>query len=337
MDHKTGLQIVRATVGVEANHPSLLPRFPLTIDVPSLLTDFRDVTRIPYSRDLDGQIRLENTRRGSVRFSMSGRRAVIQGPLLRLERDASDIRYSLWGNQGFLYRFVLALLEERCGIFSFHACGLADEDGRHLYVIAGGAGSGKTVYLLSGISRGLKVFSTETVHFRFGRGGLTWFKGSLVDNIRVGTLLYDFPEFRPPGISRLRTTSAWRKKIALDLSAHQSGPDTLRAPRVVLVFPRIEEGRRGFTAEFLSDKRKIVKAVFDNLSQKIAETTLLYDRVVVPGLDSEARGAARLGASRRLATDASLVRAVAVLSNPSECWGDLLQSQRIPRGAGHKF
>ncbi len=325
MLHRTGAQILEATVGLESNSRTLLPRFPPPVEVPSLLTDFREVREIPYPVRPDGRIVLAQTRSGPAAYSLSGRTAVFHGPFLDLERKTSDIRFSLWGNQGFLYRFVLYLLESRHGIFSFHAAGLYDERADRLFVVAGGAGSGKTVYLLSGLAKGLSLFSTETVHFRFEAGGLTWFKGSLIDNIRLGTLVHDFPEFCPRELGGIRGDAVWRNKIALDLSARQSSRDKLVQPSLVLVFPHIEEGRPGFLAHPLDDPNTAAKSVFDNLSQKIAETVVLYDRLPVPGFDNAALAGKRLKASQALVKHGSVERIAAVLSNPAECWGDLMK------------
>jgi len=327
MRYRTGVQILAATIAIEADSPDILPRFPLKVEVPSLLTDFRNVVEIPFSGTSDGRIVIENTRSQSVEYSFSGGTAFFRGPFCALEKKASDIRYSLWGNQGLLYRFALHLLEARHGLFSFHAAGLFDERNRRLYVIAGGAGSGKTVYLLSGIANGLKLFSTETVHFGFTKKGLTWFMGSLVDNIRLGTLIHDFPRFCPEGMAGESENEIWRKKIALDLTAHQTARESILKPRVVLIFPHIEKRRSGIVVAGMSDARTSAKAVFDNLSQKIAETVVLYDRLPVPGFDSASLALGRLKASASLVRHKSIERIVSVHSNPAECWGNFLKDK----------
>jgi hypothetical protein len=326
MRYRTGLQLLQATVGVEADARSLLPTFPLKIDVPSLLTDFRDVAEIPFPKRPDGRIEVHDESGEAPGFSLENDVAVFRGPLRKLERGASDARYSLWGNQGFLYRFFLALLERHHAVYSFHACGLIDERTRRLYVVAGGPGSGKTVYLLSGIAKGLKLFSTETVHFQFARGGLTWFKGSLVDNVRLGTLIHDFPRFCPPALAGEKGEGVWGRKVALDLSRVQAARDTLLSPPVVLILPHIEEGRPGLTVTRIEDRRAAAKAVFDNISQKIAESFILDDRLAIPGMDTSALSAARLTVASLLVGHRTIESISSVLSNPAECWGDFIRS-----------
>jgi len=322
--HESGLQVLKATVGIRSNARDLLPKFPQQIEVKSLLTDFRDVTEIPYSAKLDGHIVLENQSSGAVVFERSNRRALFRGPLRKLERQASDLRFSLWGNQGFLYRFILFLLEKRHRIFSLHACGLYDEKKNFLYIAAGGAGSGKTVYLLSGIAKGLKLFSTETVAFQCQGKKINWFKGSLVDNVRLGTLVHDFPQFLPRLDRPSSPGHVWQKKIALDLAFYQCAQETLVQPETILLFPRIEEGRKSFLFNAFEDKRPAAKAVFDNLSQKIAETIVLYDRLPVCGLDDALLADARLNAAYQLVENDSVVKTASVLAGPADCWGNLL-------------
>jgi len=323
---QTGVQILKATVGIRSNARDLLPKFPLRSEVKSLLTDFRDMIEIPYSAKLDGQIVLEDKPSAAAFFERSNRRALFRGPLRKFEAQASDLRYSFWGNLGFLYRFILYLLEERHQIYSLHACGLYDEKKNILYIAAGGAGSGKTVYLLSGIANGLKLFSTETVVYECQGKKIIWFKGSLVDNVRLGTLVHDFPQFLPRLDQPSSPGQVWQKKIALDLASHQCARDTLIQPDVVILFPRIEAGRKGFLVTAFEDKRPAAKAVFDNLSQKIAETIILYDRLVVCGLDDAGLAEARWKSARQLVENASVVQIASVLSGPADCWGHLLES-----------
>ena len=321
--HRIGLRILRATIGIESNIPALLPRLPFPLEAKSLLTDFHEVEEIPYSPQLDGLITLNDSAETEPACLYSPEHVHFRGPLLAMERSASDLRYSLWGNQGFLYRYVLSLLERRHGIFSLHAGAVLDERQGRLYVVAGGAGSGKTVYLLSGLERGLKLFSTETVHFALEGGSLVWFMGSLVDNIRLGTLLRDFTKFKPAdGIPA--GADPWQTKIAVDLSSLKGAGETLRDPEVIIFFPRIEKGWPESRMTLISDKRKAVHLLFENISQKIAETVVLYDHLVLPGLEEESLARRRLEMVRLLASHPTVDRLATVISDPAHCWGGLL-------------
>ena len=321
--HRTGVKILDARIGIEANRKELLPSFPLPVEVKSLLTDFRTVERIPFSSDLDGYISIEESL-SAPSFAFSEDRARFQGPLARLTKEASDLRFSLWGNQGLLYRFTLYLLEKKHRIYNLHACALYLEEKNHLYVITGGAGSGKTVFLLSGLEKGLKLFSTETAHFRMNKGSITWFMGSLVDNIRLGTLMHHFPRFLH-NIDTQEADDEWQHKIALDLSSYKTDFEMLKTPNAVtMLFPRIEEGRGGFLMTPMMDKRKAAKAIFDNITQKLSETVLLYDKIPVLGFDEKDLAAVRHFTASQLVQHESVVQTASILSNPYECWGELL-------------
>jgi hypothetical protein len=321
--YKTAVQILKATIGVESTSKTLLPPHPFNIEVQSLLTDFQRVDRIPYSEDLDGYIRILESSE-TPHYERHENVYVFSGPFDDLSRTASDPRFSFWGNQGFLYRYTLFLLEKHHKIYNLHACALFDPKRHALYLIIGGAGSGKTVYLLSGVSKGLRLFSTETVHFCITNGQIEWFKGSLVDNVRLGTLVHDFPEFLPdvelPGEDRL-----WQEKIALDLSSYATDFDTLRtATAVYILFPHIEQGRKGFIQNTIGDRNKSSKILFDNISQKIGETTILFDRIPVLGLDEKDRARLRLESVMECVSHPSISHIVSILSNPKDCWGNLL-------------
>ncbi len=321
--HRIAVKILKASIGIESNSKDLLPSFPLQIEVKSLLTDFMDVEQIPYSENLDGYISIHESD-DPPSYEFLGDRAIFKGPIHKLSHDASDLRFSLWGNQGFLYRYSLFLLEKKHRIYNFHACALTSQKKNHLYIVIGGAGSGKTVYLLSGLTKGLRLFSTETVHFQINKSTISWFMGSLVDNVRLGTLMHNFPQFLRH-IDTQETEDEWQKKIALDLSSYKNDSEILTNPSAVtILFPRIEEGRKGFILMPITDRRKSAKALFDNITQKLSETVILYDRLSVLGFDEEKMAQNRLSTAGQLVQHKSVIQTASVLSNPEECWGELL-------------
>jgi hypothetical protein len=249
--------------------------------------------------------------------------------LTSLSRRASDSRLSLWGNLGYLFRFALFLLEKKHRIYNLHAGALYEPSRHRLFVIVGGAGSGKTVYLLSGLERGLSLFSTETVHFRHEGRSVRWFMGSLADNVRVGTLRRHYPRFLPAAMG-VPDEDDWNQKRAIDLSSYRSPEVSLVDPTVVLLFPRIEEGIETFVLRALGDDRQIIQSLFANITEKLSQTTLLYDRIPVPGFDRTELAEARRRACQDLARHKSIAFSGSVLSGPAECWGDLLE-RRFPK------
>lgn len=320
---RTGLKILKATVAVSSNRKSLLPLLPPRIEVKSLLTDFKELEKITYSPKADGLISVFDTGNEEATYSCEGDHFQFKGPFVRLSRLASDLRFSLWGNQGFLYRFALRLLEKKYRVFSFHACALYQAEKKRLFIIAGHAGSGKTIYLLSGLEKGLRLFSTETVHFKQEGSTTRWFMGSLVDNVRLGTLRHHFPRFLPRrGIPAGR--NEWQRKIAINLCAFQHNSATLLNPQISILFPHVEEGYGDFILSPLRDVRSGAKALFDNLSEKIASSFLLYDRLPMTSLDEPGLTKARLEAAEKLIAHPKTSLVGAVLTHPMSCWGDLL-------------
>ncbi|UCE42282.1 MAG: hypothetical protein JSV17_04745 [Candidatus Aminicenantes bacterium] len=321
---QTAVRILKATIGIRSNQEELLLFLPFGVEVESLLTDFRRVEQIAYTEGLDGYISVEDAER-NLTYECHDKGVIFKGPFSRLQKEASDPRHTLWGNQGFLYRYALYLLEKKHNIYNFHACALYQEERDRLFVIIGGAGSGKTVYLLSGLEKGLKLFSTETVHFRIEGSDIIWYMGSLVDNVRYGTLMHDFPRFLPSGdVPDIQ--NMWQKKIAIDLSAFCIQKETIKNPRAVhILFPRIEKGFERPVWNPVKDKRKAIKILFDNITQKVAETTLLYDKLTVLGLDETDLANARLLFLKELVSHQTVTEIGSVLSGPKHCWENVLK------------
>jgi hypothetical protein len=321
---QTAVKILKATIGIQSNTKRMLPSMPLGVKLESLLTDFHRVERISPHERMDGTISVVDEQ-GHPAYERKGDKFIFRGPFSRLQKEASDLRFSLWGNQGFLYRFVLYLLEKKHKIYNLHACALYREEKDALYLVIGGAGSGKTVYLLSGLEKGLTLFATETVHFQMVHNDMIWHMGSVVDNVRYGTLMQDFPRFLPERIST-DSGSRWQKKIAIDLSAFCAKKKSLKNPRHMhILFPRIESGFEKPVWTPVKEHRKAEKLIFDNITQKMAETTLLYDKMAVLGLDRKDLAELRLQAVKKLIGHPNILEIDTVITNPRDCWGKLLE------------
>ena len=321
---QTAVKILKATIGIQSNQEELLPFLPFGVEVESLLTDFRRVEQISYKKGLDGYISVEDVE-GDLTYKFHDNGVIFKGPFSRLQKEASDPRHTLWGNQGFLYRYALYLLEKKHNIYNFHACALYQEDMDTLFVIIGGAGSGKTVYLLSGLEKGLKLFSTETVHFRIEGNNIIWHMGSVVDNVRYGTLMYDFPRFLPQG-DVPGPQSIWQKKIAIDLSSFCAQKESIKNPQAIhILFPRVEKGFERPLWNPVKNTSKAEKILFDNITQKVAETTLLYDKLTILGLDETDLANARLRSVKELASHQTVTEISSVLSDPKNCWKNVFK------------
>jgi hypothetical protein len=250
-------------------------------------TDFYKVEEIEFCDDnIDGHFYIINED-SEVKISISSDNIIASGNIQKLENEAEDIRWSLLGNEGLFYRFVLKILESKKDIYSFHACSLFDDKKNHLYIISGGAGAGKSIFLLNAIKKGLKIFSTEMTHFKVDHQDLTFFKGSILDNVRVGNLKHDFPEIADDlNLEFDEESNCWNKKIVIDLSRYQVSDQEIVNPQITLIFPHIERNMKESILSEIKDKKDIIKQSFDNISSKISESILLYEQVPVNGLDT---------------------------------------------------
>ena len=188
--HRRAIRIVHARLGLVSNNRDLLTRSEYFTDrVPqSLLTDYHRVDDVPWDgapSGVDAEIRIVDAPGLAPAIALEPDRVLAVGDWTALEAANSDRRYSLFGNLGFVFRYVIHALERHHDTWSFHASAMVDDKG-DLWLIPGGAGAGKTVFLLEGLARGWTIFSTEMTHVRLTAGGYEFYKGSLFDNIRLG-------------------------------------------------------------------------------------------------------------------------------------------------------
>lgn len=318
MEYRKAVQILKAKVGIISNREELI-EFKKG-ELADLATDFHRLKKIEFSSRLDGYFHIIDEE-VEPRIQLDADKIVARGNFLKLEKEAKDSRFFLLGNEGLFYRFVLRILEDKHDIFSFHACSMFNEETGQFFIICGGAGSGKTVFVLKGIEEGLKIFSTEMVHFSFQAGHrLKFYKGSLLDNVRIGNLKYNFPEaYKILGMELPVGEDEWERKITIDLSGHQTSFNHLDNPKIIVVFPHIEEEKKASIVKEIRDKNLLYKLLFDNLSEKIAETVLLYEKVPVTGLDTPFSSKKRLGAIDDFIEYARLERAIIVIAGTKNC------------------
>ncbi len=327
--HRRAIRIVHARLGLVSNNRELITRSEYFTDrVPqSLLTDYHRVDDLPWDggpAGVDAEIRIIDTPGLAPAIALEPDRVLAVGDWTALEAANSDRRYSLFGNLGFVFRYAIHALERHHDTWSFHASAMVDDKG-DLWLIPGGAGAGKTVFLLEGLARGWTIFSTEMTHLRLTAGGYEFYKGSLFDNIRLGTLLYDFPAvLERLGTELPASKDPWGSKIALDLGHVQTPSDVLVSPSLRIVNPKVESGRDRAVVTRLDRREKLVKLLFDNATEKHGNTVLLYDRIPVPSLDTPALMARRLGAMQALVDRATIKSARSTLCGARNCMEGLL-------------
>jgi hypothetical protein len=327
--HRRAIRILHARLGLVSNDRALLTRSEYFTDrVPqSLLTDYHRIEDLPWdgaAAGVDAEIRIIDTPDLEPALTLEPDRVLAVGDWTALEAANSDRRYSLFGNLGFVFRYAIHVLERHHDTWSFHASAMVDDKG-DLWLIPGGAGAGKTVFLLEGLSRGWTIFSTEMTHLRLTASGYEFYKGSLFDNIRLGTLLHDFPAVTERlGLVLPPSKDPWGAKIALDLGHVQTPADVLVSPSLRIVSPKVESGRARAVVTPIERREKLVKLLFDNATEKHGGTVLLYDRLPLPSLDTPALMARRLRAMHGLIDRATIKSARSTLCGARNCMEGLV-------------
>jgi hypothetical protein len=186
-------------------------------------------------------------------------------------------------------------------------------------LVVGGPGAGKTVFLLKGLEDDWRILSTEMTHFQFTDEGYVFYMGSLFDNIRLGNLIYDFPQAKERlEIEIPDVPDPWGHKIAIDMSEISAQPHYLN-PRVTVVNARIESGRGIPIVKTITRSEKIAKLLFDNATEKFVSPFVMYDRIPVESLDTPDLMARRLEAMYRFVGEVSLNPVKSTLAGAQNC------------------
>jgi hypothetical protein len=318
---KRAVKIVQARIGIISNNEKLItePRYFEGQVMESLLTNIHSIESIPYNKDLDAYFIAIDDPNIQPQVKVTEKELLATGDFTRYEKECSDNRYSLFGNLGLFFKYLLVTLERYHGIYSFHASSMFSPSRNTLLLVVGGPGAGKTVFLLKGLEDDWQIFSTEMTHFKFTDQGYVFYMGSLYDNIRLGTLIYDFPEAN----KRLKVEipnvpDVWGHKIAIDMRHIAAQPQYLN-PLVTIVDAKIESGRDVPIVKIINQREKIVKLLFDNATEKFDSTIILYDRIPVQSLDTPDLMMKRLQAMYRFVEEVKFNPVKSCLAGAKNC------------------
>ena len=315
---RRGIRVCGATIGLASNNNALItdPQYFESMILQSLLTDVWRVESVPYEH-IDAEFWIHDQPGAPMSLWQEGGRLIVEGAFAEAEKSCSDNRYSLFGNLGLLFKYLLVVLERR-GVFSFHASAIYREAENRLVMFVGPAASGKTVFILSAIEQGWKVLTVEMAHCEFRGDDLVIHKGALYDNVRVGNLTIDFPgAIEPLKIRIPDVKDVWGHKFAIDMNPAAVEADYLVNPQISVVFPKVEMGRGDPEISPVMKGRGLRRRLFDNLTEKIGSTFLLYDELPIQGLDSPELGAARLEFVDKFMD--RITEARSVLTGPKNC------------------
>jgi hypothetical protein len=317
------VRILGISYGLGSNNAELIhnPEFWEPGEIQSQITNWCEIEPVPYGPSLDAYAHFRDDPALPFDIEAGERELSVQGDLSRLEREGRDKRWFLLGNIGLWFRWALTV-QERHGIYSLHASSIYRPDDGELLIIVGKAGAGKTVYLLESLVRGYQVFSTEMTFFRVEPERLVFYRGALMDNIRVGSFVYDFPQAAGRlGLTLPETGDPWETKISVPMHSVTTAQSELVNPRISFLFPRIETGVTRAQVHEVQSPRTLTRLLFDSLSEKIGSTILICEELPVTGLDCPALARARWEAVRRLvaAPHWQIKQARSILAGPKSC------------------
>jgi len=221
-----------------------------------------------------------------------------------------------------LVESILTVLERK-GVFSFHACGIQDREDGTVFLVLGERGSGKSALLLAALDSGRYLsFGTEIVHAGVENNELTFYRGCLRNNVRLGHLLYDFPALAEAiGVSFNEVEDPWGTKVQLDFGTYAIHADRITAPRLVLVIPRIEEELRDALVTEVPAERmaRLKRNLLENLSDKIISMALAYETVPIGSLDTPEGLRRRQRFVDFMVDTGTIARAVNLFASPKNC------------------
>jgi len=319
--YKRAVKILQAGIGIVSNSKKLVtePRYFEGQVMESLLTNIHSIEPVPYTKDLDAYFIALDDPNVQPQVKVTEKVLLATGDFSRYEKECSDNRYSLFGNLGLFFKYLLVTLERYHRIYSFHASCMFSPSRNTLLLLVGGPGAGKTVFLLKGLEDDWQIFSTEMTHFKFTDEGYVFYMGSLYDNIRLGNLVYDFPKAKEilkveiPDVADL-----WGHKIAIDMRNIAAQPQYLN-PCVTIVDAKIESGRDIAVVKTIARKERIAKLLFDNATEKFGSTFILYDRIPVESLDTLGLMNRRLQAMYRFVEEVNLNPVRSTLAGAQNC------------------
>lgn len=331
-----GIRVLKVCVGLFSNNEKLIqnPEYFGGIPHPvmkkgegwlisaqeaNLEIEFTDYRHPP---EMDGYFCIFDYDGAVPALSMGDEMFTAVGDWTKLEKSTADRRYSLLGNQGIFFRYLLTVLERK-GIFSFHSCGLYDMENDISYLILGDRGSGKTALMLTALTSGrYRSFGTDIVHAGFENGDFVLYRGSMRNNVRVGHMIYDFPELAAEiGVEFEETENPWDTKVQLNFEKFGIAQERLVNPKLVLVTPRIEEELSTPHIHHIEKHSigKLRRTLLENISDKIISLALAYEEVPVGSMDNSTLLRRRMSFVDNMMDNADILDAVNLFASPHNC------------------
>lgn len=332
MLYQSAIKVIDAKIGLLSNNEDLVKADEFLSEqtqyakptIWSILTALPAPQNIPFvPKELDEFFYVLDHPGVEPDVIISDDKCIIIGDFSKLEKSVKDIRWNIYGNVGIFFCYVLRILEKHYGIHSLHASALYNPKENLLLSVIGSSGSGKTVLQLEALlNHDYQIFSTEMTHFKVAEDGVTFYKGSVFDNIRVGNLVYDFPEaVKRFKINVPEVSNKWDTYLPVDFTKWSTKEKVLKNPRVVLLYPKIESSRSELILSANPSKETVIRATYENASEKISKSQVLYGGFpAFSSFDSQVLARKRLADVHTL-LDSNVVKGkVKMLAGPKDCW-----------------
>lgn len=335
-----GLKVARATIGIFSNNPEFVfnreyfegVKHPNVLEGEGWLMqsqwanfnlEFVNPDETVY---YDGSFTVLDVDVSTPSIFIDKDAVVAIGKWSSLERQALDKRYTLLGNQGPLFRFILTVLERKHGIYSFHASGLYSEEKNELVIALGERGSGKSALMLSALEKGLyKLLAGEILHVEISGNDIIFYRGSPRNNVRAGHLIFDFPALMGKiGLKLSNLADPWGTKIQVNLEKYMTKSSQVVNPQIILVIPRIEEQNEYYRFNYIENKNKLKRVLIENISDKIRTLSLIYDSIPVNSLDDPELLIKRYEFVKKFIEKANIKKALSLYAGPHNCFNGWL-------------
>jgi hypothetical protein len=292
----------------------------------SLLSNFHELVQVTpdAGTQIDVRIAVDDNQKDTLTFSIKDGIYLFSGPVKALEEGNGDKRASIFGNMGIFSKICVLELEKR-GIYSFHSTSFVQPSTNRLYLVLGGSGAGKSTVLLKAVKEGMQIFGTELTHFSIKDEKVTFYKGSLWQNCRMGNLVEDFPSLLETfSIDYVPNGNPWKQYLSVDLKPWQYSEDVMEHPEVVILFPRIESDRNE-AERYPLKKSGISYSAYGNLSDKVSPPSYIYNKVFIPSVDTGSDQIKRMEAAGDFLKYVDFLACWKFLTSPEECLDVVLE------------
>lgn len=322
--HRRRLKIIDATFDIISNAPWLVENEEYfgPLDVQSQLTDFYTIVDMPIDdHPADVQVVVLDAPTVPFEVRVDPQQLWVMGDLSRLEKGMNDRRYSVFGNTGLFFRYVLATLERKHQIFSMHASSFYHPERNELLVVGGGTGAGKSVYLFESLSLGYQVFSAEMTFFKILPEGIVFYKGALHDNVWTGSTKGEYAHIIRDrlGITHLEQRQSFLAKSVVDFSPVATPQDTLTNPSVLMLLSRLEQDRTTCTVNSIKDPLSAASKIYEVASEKLQAGYILYESYAAPSVDSPDLQKSRFAACQQFVQGSWMRDVRKVVAGPQTC------------------